>query len=332
MVDSFRNAPDPDLYPLRPNGVALADLSSSHEMSLRLELYPAFEGSVEFTILDPQTQQPVARVENSFPFSLMGDNGRLGNVNYQGWIATVGSHTVHIRIFADKDLRGGELCSISERFEVVASRGAAPTVAPSSSGTPGPSQTTFTPAPNPMTIEYLDGMTGCSGEWNHLDGLAECSQAAAVLGLPSITAQINSRKQRKRPFGCVWDEGRSPSGSRGYLRWNSVGRINSDDSKRRSVCKRRGSTETVFDSGVGTSESVAESGFGVTVLSTVFAVMFIAVIVGAVAIKLRARISDHIDAVDDLAQAEWDDAFQPDLIDIRGRFYHAHTEMQTTSV
>ena len=163
VVGVYRSAPHSDLYPLRPNGVALADLAGNHKMSLRLELDPAFEGSVEFTILDPQTQQSVPTVENMFPFSLVGDVVELGTITYRGWRATIGQHTVHIRVFAGKDLGGNELCAISESFEVIARRGPTPP-APSPAPAPtdffevvasrSPTPTPTAPAPAPAPTDY----------------------------------------------------------------------------------------------------------------------------------------------------------------------------------
>ena len=121
VVRSRRNAIDTDLYPLRPAGVALTDLSQSAMLSLRIELDESFGGSVEFTIYDTQTGVSIPHLENNYPYTLMGDDNNIsGHVNYHGWKATVGEHTVAIRIFTGKDRSGELFCAIEETFEVVA--------------------------------------------------------------------------------------------------------------------------------------------------------------------------------------------------------------------
>ena len=121
VVDAHRNGPDQDLFPLGPAGVALTDLSQSAMLSLRIELDESFGGSVEFTIYDTQTGVSIPHLENNYPYTLMGDDNNIsGHVNYHGWKATVGEHTVAIRIFTGKDRSGELFCAIEETFEVVA--------------------------------------------------------------------------------------------------------------------------------------------------------------------------------------------------------------------
>jgi len=128
VVDAHRNWPDQDLFPLGAAGVALTDLSQSAKLSLRIELDESFEGSVEFTI------NGIPHVENNYPYALMGDNNVAGNLDYYGWTATVGEHTLAIRIFTGKSRSGELLCARDVIFEVVASR--PPTSPPTSLPTP----------------------------------------------------------------------------------------------------------------------------------------------------------------------------------------------------
>jgi len=205
-----------DLYELGPDGVALTDLSQSTMMSLRLELDTSFGGSVEFVIYNPQMLASIPVVENSYPYSLVGDSNITGHFDYRGWRATVGQHTVYIRIFTGKDLSGDELCSRDVTFDVIPHRD-------------GLAQT---------TVYSSQHRGGCTAPESHIDGLAECSAAGALLGLTEQAAQTNPQLQHSRPYGCTWDEGRAPDGSRGgHLRWNTLGRLNMDDVKRQSICK-----------------------------------------------------------------------------------------------
>ena len=217
VVDAHQNAVDTDVFELGSDGVALTDLSRSAMMSLRLELDESFWGSVEFVIYDPETLASIPNVENSYPYSLRGDDNITGNVDYYGWRAIVGQHTVHIRVFTGKDLSGEELCSHDVTFEVVPCRGAT-------------TEATVYP------VERSLG--GCTASKSHLDGIAECSAAGAFLGLTDESALVNSQNQLRRPYGCTWDEGTvSDGGTGGYLRWNSLGQLNIDDNNRRSICK-----------------------------------------------------------------------------------------------
>ena len=217
MVAVHRKTVDADLYKLGPDGIALTDLSQSAMMTLRLELDESFRGSVEFVIYNSLTLTSIPTVENSHPYSLMGDAIIADHLNYRGWRATVGQHTVYIRMFAGKDLSGEELCSQDVTFVVVPHRDA-------------PLQTTV------YSTNLHRG--GCTAPESHIDGLAECSDAGASLGLAGQVAQTNPQLHRRRPYGCTWDEGRAPDGSKsGYLRWNALGRWNMDDELRRSICK-----------------------------------------------------------------------------------------------
>ena len=135
VVDAHRNGPDQDLFPLGPAGVALTELSQSAKLSLRIELDESFGGSVEFTIYDTQTGMSIPHVENSYPYALMGDDNVTGNLDYYGWRATVGEHTLAVRIFTGKSRSGELLCAHDVIFEVVASRDA-PTSPPTQPPTP----------------------------------------------------------------------------------------------------------------------------------------------------------------------------------------------------
>jgi len=217
VVSVHRNTAGADLYELGPAGVALTDLSHSAMMSLRLELDESFRGSVEFVIYNSQTLASIPVVENNYPYSLMGDANMDDHYGYRGWRATVGQHTVYVRIFAGKDLSGEELCSRDVTFAVVPHRDAPP-----------------------QTTVYSTDLhrRGCTAPESHIDGLAECSEAGAFLGLTDQAAQTNPQLHLRRPYGCTWDEGRAPDGSKsGYLRWNALGQLNVDDVKRRSICK-----------------------------------------------------------------------------------------------
>lgn len=140
VVDAHRNGPDQDLFPLGPAGVALTDLSQSAMLSLRIELDESFGGSVEFTIYDTRTGTSIPHLENSYPYALMGDDNVAGNVDYRGWRATVGQHTLALRIFTGKSRSGELLCAHDVIFEVVAS-GDAPTSPPTLPPTPPPEPT-----------------------------------------------------------------------------------------------------------------------------------------------------------------------------------------------
>ena len=123
----------------------------------------------------------------------MGDGNITGHFDYRGWRATVGQHTVYIRIFTGKDLSGIELCSRDVTFVVLPDRDGLPQT------------TVYSPELN---------RGGCTAPASHIDRLAECSEAGAFLGLSYQAAQVNSQLQLRRPYGCTWDEGRAPDGSK----------------------------------------------------------------------------------------------------------------------